>query len=74
MLAELVGKDAASWAYQIAQVHAFRGEANEAFAWLERAYAQKDPGLPDIKGDPLVAGLKSDPRYAALLKKLRLPL
>jgi tetratricopeptide (TPR) repeat protein len=74
LLAELVAKDAESWAYQIAQVHAYRGEANEAFAWLERAYAQKDPGLPDIKGDPLMEGLKGDPRYAALLGKLRLPL
>jgi hypothetical protein len=34
-------------------VYAFRGEADEAFEWLERAYEQRDAGLPEIKTDPL---------------------
>ena len=32
-------------AYQIAAVYAFRGEADRAFEWLDRAYAQRDGGL-----------------------------
>jgi serine/threonine-protein kinase len=60
-------------AYQIAQVYAWRGEKDQAFAWLERAYAQRDSGLADyVKWDPLLRGLRDDPRYVALLRKMRL--
>jgi len=54
-------------------VYAFRGEADRAFEWLERAYAQRDSGLAEMKGDPLLKSLERDPRYAAFLKKMRLP-
>jgi TolB-like protein/Tfp pilus assembly protein PilF/predicted Ser/Thr protein kinase len=63
-----------NWAFQVAEVYAFRGEKDKAFEWLERAYAQRDPGLSQMKGDPLLKSLESDPRYAAFLKKMRLPL
>jgi hypothetical protein len=72
-LAALKSKYAGEMAYQIAEVHAFRGEADLAFEWLERAYDQRDGGLGDIKGDRLVRGLAGDPRYRALLRKLKLP-
>ena len=72
-LAALKSKHAGEMAYQIAEVHAFRGEADLAFKWLERAYDQRDGGLGDIKGDRLVRGLAGDPRYRALLRKLKLP-
>jgi TolB-like protein/class 3 adenylate cyclase/Tfp pilus assembly protein PilF len=60
--------------YQIAEVHAFRGEIDRAFEWLDQAYLKRDSGLPEVKGDPLLIKLRSDPRYIALLKKLLLPL
>jgi hypothetical protein len=72
-LAALKSKYAGEMAYQIAEVHAFRGEADLAFEWLERAYDQRDGGLTDIKGDRFVRGLAGDPRYKALLRKLKLP-
>jgi len=72
-LAGLIAKDDTDAAYQIAQVYAYRGESDKAFEWLERAYKQRDPGLPDIKSDPLLKSLHHDPRYAELLKNLRLP-
>lgn len=70
-LAELIAKfqDAP---YQIAEAYAFRGEKDRAFEWLDRAYAQRDSGLSEIKGDPLLKNLEHDPRYAALLKKMHL--
>jgi hypothetical protein len=43
------------------------------FEWLERAYKQRDAGLPDIKVDPLLRALRHDPRYTELLKKMHLP-
>ena len=72
-LAELVAKYHAGAAFQIAEVYAFRGEADRAFEWLERAYAQRDGGLTEMKGDPLLKNLERDLRYAAFLKKMRLP-
>ncbi|MBZ5629594.1 MAG: tetratricopeptide repeat protein [Acidobacteriia bacterium] len=72
-LAEFIAKHHSSWTFQIAEVYAFRGEADRAFEWLERAYAQRDIGCTYIKGDPLLKNLEHDPRYAAFLKKMRLP-
>jgi tetratricopeptide (TPR) repeat protein len=72
-LAEYVAKFHDGWAYQIAEVYAFRGETDRAFEWLERAYAQRDGGLSEMKGDPLLKNLERDPRYGAFLKKMRLP-
>ena len=54
-------------------MYAFRGEADRAFEWLERAYVQRDGGLTTLKGDPLLKSLERNPRYAAFLKKMRLP-
>ena len=72
-LAELIAKYQADGAFQIAEVYAVRGEADRAFEWLERAYAQRDVGLTSMKGDPLLKSLERDPRYVAFLKKMRLP-
>jgi TolB-like protein/Flp pilus assembly protein TadD len=73
-LAKHLEKDEHGGAFQIAQVYAFRGESDKAFAWLERAYAQRDSGLSEMKGDPLLESLEGDPRYKAFLEKMRLPL
>ncbi len=71
---ELVEKHGDYAAFQVAEVHAFRGERDQAFAWLERAYSQRDGGFTAMKGDPLLRSLAPDPRWAAFLKKLHLPL
>ena len=71
-LAELIAKDPTGAAFQIAEVYAFRGESDLAFAWLDRAYEQRDTGLYVTKGDPLLKNLEHDPRHAAFLKKMRL--
>jgi TolB-like protein/DNA-binding winged helix-turn-helix (wHTH) protein/Flp pilus assembly protein TadD len=72
-LNELITKHDSDSAFQIAQVYAFRGESDKSFAWLERAYKQRDSGLPEIKTDPLLKNIRNDPRYFDLLKKMRLP-
>ena len=72
-LSKVIAKYHASMAYQIADVYAFRNQSDEAFEWLDRAYAQRDSGLIGTKVEPLLKSLHKDPRYAALLKKLNLP-
>jgi tetratricopeptide (TPR) repeat protein len=72
-LADLIAKHGNDSAYQIAQVYAIRGDSDKSFDWLERAYRQRDPGLPSMKIDPLLENLRRDPRYSQLLHKMRLP-
>jgi adenylate cyclase len=72
-LDELITKYAHDSAFQIAEVYAWRGEADKAFEWLERSYVQHDGGLAGIKTDPLLASIMTDPRFAAMVKKLGLP-
>src|SRR5260370_42037483 len=72
--AALIAKYDTLSAYQIAQVHAYHGESDKSFEWLERAYKQRDTGLPSLNTDPLFKNLRhDDPRYTELLKKMRLP-
>src|SRR5690349_14038446 len=72
-LRELKMKYHASNAFEIAAIYAFRNQTDEAFEWLDRAYAQRDPSMMSTKVQPLLNSLHNDPRFAALLKKLNLP-
>jgi tetratricopeptide (TPR) repeat protein len=72
-LAHMVKSHADRQALDIALVFAFRGGPDEAFRWLDRAYAQKDPNLARVKGEPPLKTLEGDPRYKAFLKKMNLP-
>jgi TolB-like protein len=69
----LIAKLSERWAYQIAEVYAWRGERDQAFDWLQRSYTQHDGGLIQIKYDRLLTSLRSDARYAALLRQMNLP-
>jgi adenylate cyclase len=68
----LIEQDAAGSAYQIAQAYAYRGEVNDAFEWLERAYVQHDPGATEVRWDILLRNLHGDPRWPPFLKKMGL--
>jgi len=72
-LRQLESKFADSAPFDIAEVRAFRGEADTAIIWLERAYTLRDGGLLFVKVDPLFRSLRSDPRYKAMLSKMRMP-
>ena len=60
--------------FTIAEIYAYRGEIDQAFGWLERAYSARDVGLSNMKGDPLLRKLEHDPRYTAFLQKMKLPI
>jgi TolB-like protein/DNA-binding winged helix-turn-helix (wHTH) protein/Tfp pilus assembly protein PilF len=71
-LSELVAKHPSD-SFHIAEVYAFRNQSDEAFEWLDRSYVQRNAGLIETKVNPLLKSLHHDPRYAALLKKLKFP-
>ncbi len=72
-LDELIRTFSAGWAYQIGVTYAWRGENDKAFAWLERAYDQHDGGLLRLDTEPMLAGVRKDPRYPALRRKMGFP-
>jgi len=59
--------------FWFAAVHAYRGELDQAFSWLNRAYQAHDFYLIDMKGFPLLKNLEPDSRYRAFLRKMNLP-
>jgi len=69
-LKELIECCAAGGAYQIAQVYADRGEIDLAFDWLDQAYANRDPALPNMLTSNWLANLHDDPRWEPFLEKM----
>jgi tetratricopeptide (TPR) repeat protein len=57
-------------AYNIAYVLAWRGEADHAFEWLDKAVANHDSGLTDVEVEPEFASLHRDPRWPKFLRRL----
>jgi len=61
------GKDAAC---NIGWVYAFRGEPDQAFAWLDKAVAYHDSGLAEIVAENLFDKIHRDPRWLPFLRKI----
>jgi serine/threonine protein kinase/Tfp pilus assembly protein PilF len=59
--------------FWIAMIYVGLGEKDEAFAWLEKAYQEREWWLVWIKMDPKVDSLRFDSRFIDLLKRLRFP-
>ena len=72
-LETLIDKDAGTSSYQIAEVYALRNDAKETFAWLDRAWSNRDPGIQYLLFDPFILRFKDDPRFAAFCRKVGLP-
>jgi len=58
--------------FRMAEVRAYRGEKDQAFKWLDRAYERHEKEMSWIKRDRLLANLHGDPRFQALLVKMKL--
>ena len=71
-LTKLIDQYAEEAAYNIAQVFAFRGEADKAFEWLEKAFEERDINNWFIKPAPMFDGLRPDPRWTKLMEKMGL--
>lgn len=65
-------KDGNAMAYQLAYIYARRADFEKTFYWLERAYQQGDPGMRQLKVDPMFTNIRGEQRYSQLLQKMRL--
>jgi TolB-like protein len=72
-LSELIQYGRDTLAYQIAEVYAVRADTDKAFEWLQISYDNHDTGTLAILVDPLLHGLRDDPRYKALVAKMNFP-
>ncbi|MEO8741496.1 MAG: tetratricopeptide repeat protein [Casimicrobiaceae bacterium] len=71
-LEELINTYADTAAFQIAEIFAYRDQRDEAFAWLERACAQRDAGMIFVRASPSMRGLHRDPRWRPFVEKVGL--
>ena len=62
-----------SSAYVIATLYAELGNKDQAFRWLNTAYQERDRWLLGLKTDFLLDPIRSDPRFAELVRKVGLP-
>ena len=58
--------------YWVALVHVGLGDRDRAFAWLERANRERSAWLAWANVEPRFDGLRSDPRFGRLLRRLNL--
>jgi eukaryotic-like serine/threonine-protein kinase len=74
MLAELTDRAAQGRVSpsSVALIHAGLGDKDAAFAWLDKAYAERDFPLRHLKVAPYWDSLRSDPRFARLLQRVHL--
>ena len=56
--------------YQLSIIYAGLGETDHAFEWLEKAYKQRNHGLVELKVEPMLDSLRSDPRFQDLLRRV----
>ena len=71
-LGELIHQFNDDAAYYLAYIYATRGESERALWWLDRASSLQQPAMRGIKTDPMLNGIRSDPRFETLLRRMNL--
>lgn len=59
--------------FEIARMYVVLGNRDEAFKWLEKAYAERSAHLVNLPIDPMFDSLRSDTRFTSLLRRVGLP-
>jgi hypothetical protein len=58
---------------RVAALSALAGDTTQALTWLERAHAERNPGLIFLRTDPSFASLRTNPRYVRVERAMRFP-
>ena len=69
----LLAENEDSLAYQYAEIYAQWGQKETALKWLETALHVQDPGLQDMKVDPLLDPIRGEPRFNEIVERLNFP-
>jgi len=74
ILADLEARHREGYVSPVAFVmlHAALGDTDPAFVWLERTYEQRRGWLAYLNVEPMLDGLRGDPRFRRLLERMRL--
>ena len=59
--------------FVLATAYTYLGDRDHAFAWLEKAYAERDPALQGLKVEATWDSLRPDPRFQDLVRRIGLP-
>ena len=73
LIAKMRGAFGDPASYQYGQIYTQLGDAARAFAAFDKAVEARDPGMFQFKRDPFLDPIRRDPRYAALLTRLKFP-
>jgi TolB-like protein/Flp pilus assembly protein TadD len=60
-------------AFQFAEIYAQGDDHEKALAWLDTAVRLQDPGLSEVRADPLLDPLRDEPRFQAIQRALKFP-
>jgi tetratricopeptide (TPR) repeat protein len=64
--------EGSQWTWEITEVHAYRGELDEAFEWIDRAIERHDRGLRHVTYSPYLDDMREDPRFDDVLVRIGL--
>ena len=67
-----LSKQSYDQSYGIALIYTGLGEKDQALEWLENVYKERSGGMAILKVDPRMDGLRDNPRFTELLKKIGL--
>jgi len=73
VLSKMKTEDGDTSAYQYATIYAQWGNTLKALEWLDTALRLRDPGLVQLKTDPLMEPLRKEPRFKAIERELKFP-
>jgi tetratricopeptide (TPR) repeat protein len=69
-LKTLIDDNAGDAGSQIASIYALRRESDQVFRWLDHGWETRDPGVMELRINPLLLALEDDPRFAAFARKI----
>ena len=74
VVAELIARSAHEYIDEtiIAYIFVALGDTDQTFAWLNKAYESRGGNVPWITVEPKFDSIRSDPRFGALLRRMRL--
>jgi len=58
--------------FSVATAYLGLGDKEQSFAWLDKGFEERDPKMASLRVDPTFDPIRSDSRFTALLRRMRL--